>query len=223
MARVRFAEPAGTPPHYSRWPDVYVHPGEFKSVLDRPRPDDLEAWERYRDRFRELPGRYRQRTRRRTDCKEHTTKALLARIGDTAIDPDCEGAHTFFQHVKCYVVIEHTRQTSLDPVGAPNENWVEDGQSFVCSFGCLLVQLSVLLETSTRFGGEHRPSATLGRVQTVVVISPSHHVRTQQAQCSRCRIESTVHMPGMLTAGLGSSIESVPTHPIHIAAGSPDG
>jgi hypothetical protein len=222
MARVRFAEPAHTPPDYSRWPDVYVHPGEFKSVLDRPRLDDLEAWERYRDRFRKLPGRYIQRTRRRTDYKGYTTRALLASLGTTAIDLDIEGAHTLCQYVQYYVLIEHTQQTSLEPVGTRNGNWIKHGQSFVCSYGWLVRRLSVVLETSTRFGGEHRPSATLLRVRTVVVIPPSHHVRTQYAQCCRCRVESTVRMQSMLTAGPERSIESVPTHSTHIVAGSPD-
>jgi hypothetical protein len=101
---------------------VYVHPGEFKSVLDSPRSDDLETWERYLDRFRRLSIRVEggtQRLRKKHNNRahgKHPTTGLLASIGATAVDPHFEGTHTFCQHVKCYIVVEHLPQKPLEPV-----------------------------------------------------------------------------------------------------------
>jgi hypothetical protein len=140
MGSIRFSERAHLPleKDFARWPGVYVHPGEFKSVLDRPRPDDLETCERYLDRFRRLSIRVEggtQRLREKHNNRahgKHPTTGLLASIGATAVDPHFEGTHTFRQHVKYYIVVEHLPQKPLEPVGAQNGSREEDRQLSVC-------------------------------------------------------------------------------------------
>lgn len=53
MGSVRFASEVSfrRDPDISRWPGVYVHPGEFKPAASNVQ-DDGEAWIRYRDRYR---------------------------------------------------------------------------------------------------------------------------------------------------------------------------
>lgn len=43
----------------SRWPGVYVHPGEFKPATANVE-EGSEAWIRYRDRFRRARLRYKR-------------------------------------------------------------------------------------------------------------------------------------------------------------------
>lgn len=55
MVSVRFASQVfeRRDPDISRWPGVYIHPGEFKPVTANAE-DEGEAWIRYRDRYRRL-------------------------------------------------------------------------------------------------------------------------------------------------------------------------
>lgn len=55
MGSVRFAGEVSVQrkPDISRWPGVYVHPGEFKPA-GSDNQEDGEAWMRYRDRLRRL-------------------------------------------------------------------------------------------------------------------------------------------------------------------------
>jgi hypothetical protein len=64
--------------------------------------------------------------------ERNITTGLLASIGATAVDPHFEGTHTFRQHVKYYIVVEHLPQKPLEPVGAQNGSREEDRQLSVC-------------------------------------------------------------------------------------------
>lgn len=69
--KIRFSSNTRFPPKsdLSRLPGVYVVPGEFISVTDKP--EELEAWERLRDRTKRLRTRLKSRKERRTseDCE----------------------------------------------------------------------------------------------------------------------------------------------------------
>lgn len=60
MGSVRFASetPIRRDPDISRWPGVYVHPGEFKLATANVE-DEGEAWIRYRNRYRRLQAHRR--------------------------------------------------------------------------------------------------------------------------------------------------------------------
>ena len=55
---IQFSDDAkgSTEPDFASWPRVYVHPGDFLHAADRPR--ELEAWERYRVRFKRWEARF---------------------------------------------------------------------------------------------------------------------------------------------------------------------
>lgn len=55
MGRVRFASETTVPrnPDISRWPGVYIHPGDFRPATANVK-DEGEAWIRYRNRYRRL-------------------------------------------------------------------------------------------------------------------------------------------------------------------------
>lgn len=52
-------------PDISRWPGVYVHPGEFKPATANVE-EEGEAWIRYRDRYRRAGLQYK---RTRAHCR----------------------------------------------------------------------------------------------------------------------------------------------------------
>jgi len=64
---VRFSQDSniGSEANFSRWPGVYVHPGNFVHAADRPK--DEEAWQRCRNSFRRLKARVRKKRAERTD------------------------------------------------------------------------------------------------------------------------------------------------------------
>lgn len=78
MGKIRFSSNTRFPPQsdLSRLPGVYVVPGEFKAATDRP--EELEAWERLRDRTRRLRTRLRKTRERRTseECEYKTHSKL---------------------------------------------------------------------------------------------------------------------------------------------------
>jgi hypothetical protein len=78
---VRFSDKASVSDRierdFSRWPGVYVHPGQFRHAADRP--EDQDAWKRCRDRYR----RWRDRRHNKRAERSHRPGAER-RISDPA-------------------------------------------------------------------------------------------------------------------------------------------